>query len=38
MRMGPHMAMGSDPTAIKGPPSRKGLVRRVPAASPGPTG
>ncbi len=29
MRMGPHMALGSDPTAIAGARVQKGLVRRV---------
>jgi hypothetical protein len=29
MRMGPHMAMGADPTDIKGANVGKGVVRRV---------
>jgi ATP-binding cassette, subfamily B, bacterial len=29
MRMGPHMAMGSDPSAIAGATVRRGVVRRV---------
>src|SRR5215212_6445419 len=29
MRMGPHMALGSDPTKIAGARVQKGLVRRV---------